>query len=258
VLVAQQDVDDKNGKDKVSQADFDTAQAALASAGAQLDVAKANQDRVHALFDYSRVTAPFAGVVTKRYADIGTMIQQGTASTTQALPVVRIAEDDVLRLVIPVPESAVPAIHPGADVDVTVPVLSRTFTGKVARDASQLDLSTRTMHTEVDVTNPARLLVPGMYAEATIVLSHLDRVLTVPLTALDRTEQGASVLRVGSGNVLERRAVTLGIETTDTAEIVSGLAEGDLVVTGSRSLLQPGVAVAPKVVAPLTGPGGGL
>ena len=256
VLVAQQDVDDKNGKDKVTEAELATAQAAVAAATGQLDVAKANQARLRALFDYSHITAPFAGIITKRYADKGTMIQAGTASTTQALPVVRLAEDDVLRLVIPVPESAVPHIHPGGDVDVSVPVLSRAFHGQVARDANELDLATRTMHTEVDVQNPTRVLVPGMYALATIVLDHVTNVLTVPLMALDQTEQGVSVLLVGHDNVLERRTVTLGIETADTAEVVSGLAEGDLVVTGSRSLLQPGVAVQPKIVAPDSTAGG--
>jgi multidrug efflux pump subunit AcrA (membrane-fusion protein) len=114
------------------------------------------------------------------------------------------------------------------------------------------------MHTEVDVQNPTRVLVPGMYALATIVLDHVTNVLTVPLIALDRTEQGVTVLLVGHDNVLERRPVTLGIETADTAEVVSGLAEGDLVVTGSRSLLQPGATVQPKVVAPVSTTAGGL
>jgi len=256
VLVAQQDVDDKNGKDKVTEAELATAKAAVAAANGQLDVAKANQARLRALFDYSRITAPFAGIVTRRYADKGTMIQAGTSSTTQALAVVRLAEDDVLRLVIPVPESAVPHIHPGGDVEVSVPVLSRTFTGQVARDANQLDLATRTMHTEVDVQNPTRVLVPGMYASATIVLDHKTNALTVPKMALDQTEQGSTVLLVGHDNVLERRTVTLGIETNDAAEVVSGLAEGDLVVTGSRSLLQPGEAVVPKIVVPVSSAGG--
>ncbi|MGH9703298.1 MAG: efflux RND transporter periplasmic adaptor subunit, partial [Candidatus Acidiferrales bacterium] len=107
-LVAQQEIDDAQGKDRVAEAEVATAQAALAAAEQQLNVAKANQQRVQSLFAYAQITAPFAGVVTKRYADTGSMIQAGTASETQSEPVVRLSQNDLLRLVIPVPESVVP------------------------------------------------------------------------------------------------------------------------------------------------------
>ena len=97
------------------------------------------------------ITAPFAGVVTERYANLGALVQAGTASSTQAMPVVKLSEDDLFRLVIPVPESYVRYIRVGDPVEVRVPSLNQTFPGKVARFSVDVKESTRTMHTEVDV-----------------------------------------------------------------------------------------------------------
>jgi RND family efflux transporter MFP subunit len=260
-LVAQQEIDEATGRDKVAEAQLATANAALAASRQQVAVARANQARTHALFNYASITAPFAGVITKRYADKGTMIQAGTSSTTQALPLVRLAEDDRLRLVIPVPESAVSHIRVGGAVDVRVPSLNRSFSGSISRFADQVDPTTRTMHAEVNVPNPTGTLVPGLYALASIVLDQIPNALTVPAQALDRTDAGVSVLRVGASGVLERRAIRLGLETVDAAEVTSGLSEGDLVVVGTRSQLRPGETVQPKVSAPAgttAGTSGGL
>ncbi len=147
-LVAQQDLDDATGRDRVSEAQVATANASLAAAIAHLQEARANRARVQSLFDYSRIVAPFTGVVTKRYADTGSMIQAGTSSQTQAMPLVRLAQNDLLRLVIPVPESVVPSIRLGSPIEVQVPALRKNFTGSVARFADKVDMSTRTMHTE--------------------------------------------------------------------------------------------------------------
>ena len=246
-LVAQQEIDDATGKDKVAEAQLATSNAALGAARQQLAVAKANQARTHALYDYANITAPFAGIVTKRYADKGTMIQAGTSSTTQALPLVRVAQDDRLRLVMPVPESAVPQIHTGGSVQVNVPSLQRTFAGTIARSADQVDTTTRTMHVEVDVPNPTGVLVPGLYAEATVVLEHLPDAVAVPTQAIDRAETGTSVLVVTAAGIIERRPIRIGLETVDAAEVVSGLAPGDRVVIGTRSQLRAGDHVQAKV-----------
>jgi len=227
-----------------------TATAALSVARDQLDVTKANQGRVHSMYDYARITAPYAGVITKRYADTGTMIQAGTSSTTQALPLVRLAEDDRLRLVIPVPESAVPRIQVGGAVDVHVGVLNRSIDGHISRVAHEVDAATRTMHVEVDVPNPDRSLVPGMYAEVAIVLEHLDNALLAPVQAIDRSESGTTVLRIDAKNTLARVPVQVGLETPDAVEITSGLQPGDLVVTGSRTQLRVGQQVDPRVQQP--------
>ena len=135
----------------------------------------------------AKITAPFDGVVTQRFANFGTLVQAGTNSSTQAMPLVRLSEDDKFRLVIPVPEAYVSYIHLGDPVSVNVSSLNRTFPGKVARFSTDVKEETRTMHTEVDVHNtPDRTLVPGMYADATIQLQQKTGVVAVPSQAINR------------------------------------------------------------------------
>jgi len=107
-LIAQQEIDDARGKDLVAEAQIAAAKSGLNSSQQQVDVDKADLAKVKTLIEYARVTAPFAGVITKRYADTGSMIQAGTASQTQAMPLVKLSENSLLRLILPVPESAVP------------------------------------------------------------------------------------------------------------------------------------------------------
>jgi RND family efflux transporter MFP subunit len=252
-LVAQQDIDEATGRDRVAEAQVSTAQAALAGAKEQFEVAKATQGKTQTLFDYARITAPFAGVITQRYADTGAMIQAGTSSQTQAMPIVRLSQNDKLRLVIPVPESAVSRIHLGNAVAVAVQSLHKTVTGKIARFSDRLDTDTRTMRVEVDVPNPKLDLVPGMYADATLVLDAANGAIVAPVQAIDRTESGARVLVVSgdgkSEGKVEERKIALGLEADDRIEVTRGLGAGDLVVVGSRAQLKPGAVVMPKLAA---------
>lgn len=247
-LIAQQEIDDALSKDQAAGASVDAAKAALATANEQLAVAKANQDRVQALYSYSRITAPFTGVITQRYADTGAMLQAGTSSHTQAMPLVQLSQNDLLRLTIPVPESAVPFVHVGMPAQVEVLALNKTYTGKVARFADNVDFATRTMRTEIDVSNPKLELIPGMYAQASLVLERRTQVLVVPTQALDRQGNQASVLVVNAQSQLQRVPVQLGLERPDRIEVVSGLREGDLVVVSDRSQLREGETVQPKTI----------
>ena len=252
-LVAQQEIDEASGRDRVAEAQVATSQAALASARQQFEVAKAGQGKTQTLFDYARITAPFAGVITHRYADTGAMIQAGTSSQTQAMPIVRLSQNDRLRLVIPVPESAVTRIHVGGAVAVTVQSLRRTVIGTVARFADRLDTETRTMRVEVDVPNPSLALVPGMYADATIALDSARDTLVAPVQAVDRTDSGGRVFVVGADGKVAVRTVSLGLEAADRIEITRGVNAGDLVVVGSRAQLTPGTIVVPKVMVTAAG-----
>jgi len=248
-LVAQQDIDEALGRDRVAEAQVATAQAALAAAREQLEVAKAARGKTQTLFEYARITAPFAGVITHRYADTGAMIQAGTSSQTQAMPIVRLSQNDRLRLVIPVPESAVSRVRIGAPVEITVQSLHKTVTGTVARFADRLDTETRTMRVEVDVPNPTLALVPGMYADAALALDQVKGAIVAPVQAVERTESGARVLVIGRNGVLDARTVAVGIETDDRVEIKTGLNDGDLVVLGSRAQLKPGTIVIAKLAS---------
>jgi RND family efflux transporter MFP subunit len=263
-LIAQQDLDEARSKDLVSEAQVSAAKSGLAAAQDQVNVNDAEMQKVKTLIDYTRVTAPFAGVITKRYADTGSMIQAGTASQTQAMPVVRLSENTLLRLILPVPESAVPTVHIGQQVEVRVPTLNRTFSGRVSRFADKLSLATRTMDTEVDVPNPSLILVPGMYAEVNLTLDRRVKVLAIPVGAVDlddsngasgtRKDKTGQVMVITSNNLVERRKVVLGLETADSVEVRSGLNEGDSVVLSGRASLQPGQEVRPKLTVIGSGP----
>ena len=239
-IVAQQEVDDAQGKDLAASSQVDAGQAALEAAQSQLAAAKAKLSHDQTLFDYSKITAPFPGVVTERYANLGTLVQAGTTSSTQAMPIVKLSQDDRFRLVIPVPESYVRFIRVGDPVDVRVPSLNRTFPGTVARFSQGIREDTRTMHTEVDVKNKSGSLVPGMYAQADLTLEQRDDVPTVPLQALNHEGDKTTVFVVNSNGQIEDRAVNLGIQTATDAEVLSGLSEGEQVVVSDRGGLKVG------------------
>jgi RND family efflux transporter MFP subunit len=247
-LVAQQEVDNAQGKDLAAASQVDAGESALAAAQSELLVAKSRLIHDQALFAYARITAPFAGVVTERYANLGTLMQAGTSSSTQVLPLVRLSQDNLFRLVIPVPESDVRYIAVGDPVDVLVPSLSRTIPGKVARFSVDVREDTRTMHTEVDVPNPGRILLPGVYAEATLTLEKKSNVLALPLEAVSYEGSQASVDVVDDAGEIEIRQVNLGLRTPNEVEIASGLEEGEQVVVSDRSNLKAGQKVNAKVV----------
>lgn len=254
-LIAQQEIDDAHSKDLVAEAQVAAAKSNLAAAQQDVSVNQAEQGRTKTLYDYTRVVAPFAGVVTMRYANNGSMIQAGTNSQTQAMPVVRISENSLLRLILPVPESAVPTVHIGQQVEVHVPTLHRSFPGKVARFSDKLQTSTRTMDTEVDVPNASLVLIPGMYAEVNLTTAKSGESVVVPVPAVDLDTEAESdnaakhgkVMVVTADNRLEIHPVVIGMETANRVAIQSGVRSGDLVVIGNRSGLQPGQTVKPKL-----------
>jgi len=248
-LVAQQELDDVQAKDLESEAQVSSAKAALSAAQQELEVAQANQKQVSALSDYTRIVAPFAGVVTNRYADTGALVAAGTSSSTQALPVVRLAQISVLRLVLPIPESIAAQIHLGDPVKVHVQALNQDIQGRVSRFADSLDLLTRTMETEIDCDNRDGRLIPGMYTESLISLHQKQNALTLPLEGVARNGDDATVFALNSQNVLDERHIKLGLEDSARVEILSGLAEGDRVLIGDRGQFHPGEKVQPKLVS---------
>lgn len=245
-LIAQQELDDALAKDQNSEASIDVAKAALEATEEQLSVSSADKQRVQALSDYSVVTAPFSGVVTKRYADTGSLIQAGTASNTQAMPVVQLAQSDVLRLRMPVPAADVPYIQDGGTVKVTVQSTGESFTGKIVRFARALDPSTRTMVTEVDVPNPTLKLSPGMYAESVISLQQRNNVLIVPIQSVVQGDSQSYVLALDKNNHVQKRTVTLGVQGANRVEITSGLTDGELVILSAQANYQSGQTVSPR------------
>jgi RND family efflux transporter MFP subunit len=251
-LISQEEIDVSKGKDLEADADVSAQKAALAAAEEALLAAKAALGKDQAMFDYARMTAPFDGVVTQIYAFTGALLPAGTASTSKGdSALCRLSQNDLLRLVIPVPERAVSNIQIGETVAVNVSGMDRTFEGKIIRFSDQIDMATRTMHTEVDVANPKFQLVPGMYASVKIPLHAAAKVLTVPVQAFQAGNEGKGVVMVvGPGNKIERRDVTVGLQSATDVQITSGLQENETIIFGGLGQYRPGEIVAPKIVEP--------
>jgi RND family efflux transporter MFP subunit len=246
-LIAQQELDDAQSKDLAAAAQVDAAKSALAAARGGSEVAQADNERVSALENYTNVTAPLSGVVTWRYADTGALIQSGRDSNDQALPIVKISENGLLRLRMPVPEDAVRYIKTGDPIQIRVDALGRSFTGKVVRFTRDVNFETRTMQTEVDVENKDLSIVPGMYANAQLILAHAENVLTIPVEALSLHGNQRVVYVLDSGNHVHEQVVQVGLEGTKLAEIKSGLAEGERVISGGQGKYQDGEQVEPVI-----------
>ncbi len=247
-LVAQQDIDVAYAQAQSTAAQVDVQKANLLIAQQQLLEAQARERRVQDLVDFARIISPFSGIVTKRYVDVGTMVQVGTESTTQALPVVEVSEVNQLRLIFPVPESAMALIQPDASATVEIPNLHKTFNTKIWRYAGKSDAKTRTMETQIKVENPNFEIKPGMVATVRLTLEQSGDTLTVPLGAVLKNQSGASVLVITPDHHIEERQVKLGLETSTKYEVVSGLSEKELVIVAGRNQLRVGDVVEPKLV----------
>src|SRR4029077_4261577 len=176
-------------------------------------------------------------------------IQGGTSASSGVGPVVRLAEVSKLRLVLPVPESVVAQIHLGDPVKAHIDALHQDFAGKVSRFSDSLDRQTRTMETEIDFPNKDGRLIPGMYAEAILSLAKTANELCVPLEAVARNNNEATVLVVNKNNEIEERKIKLGFAGESYVQVLGGGAEGARVVIGGRSQFHPGKKVQPKDVS---------
>lgn len=202
------------------------------------DVAKANLERIETLLSFARITAPFAGVVTRRYVDVGAFIPAATAgSTAQTAALLTLTDFNTVRVQVAVPEAEASRVVKGQPVRFSVDALpERTFEGSVTRFSYALDESSRTMLAEVEIQNPKLELRPGMYASVQIALEHHDSALLVPATALVMEKTNAFVFIV-EGDTARKRAVKLGFNDGAKAEIVDGLAVNQpVVLVGKRPL----------------------
>jgi RND family efflux transporter MFP subunit len=248
-LVPQQEVDQVRSRDLESEAQVAAAKSNLAAARDRIRVLKADEAHLRTMHNYETIAAPFDGVVTKRFANSGAMIQAGTASQSQAMPVVRISQNDLLRLILPVPESSVSKVSIGRTVTVRVASMGRTFTGRVARFTDRIQPGTRTMDTEADVPNPSLTLIPGMYAEVDLGLDEHNDALAAPPDAIEGSGANARVFTVTAQQTVHIVPVRTGIETARLVEILSGLNEGALAIAGRRGGLKEGDRVKPVMAS---------
>ncbi len=235
-LIAQQDVDLVRSKDHM-------AEAALAAAKDQVAIAVADVKKLNTMLGFCKITAPFSGVITRRSVDPGALVQ-GTSTSSR---IVRLSQNDKLRLIFPVSVSYVPMIKQDAEIEVHIPGLSTNFDAKISRFTRQIDTATRTMDVEADVANADLKLVPGMYATVSLATEQRKGVLALPIEAVSR-QQKTSVFLVNKNGEIEERAVVTGLETSTEVEILNGLSEGDTVMIGNRAQVRVGQKVSPKLL----------
>jgi len=240
--------DQPNG---VALQELDAAEAKDRDTAAAVAGAKAEVEKYQTLLGYTHIVAPFKGVITRRYVDPGALIQSGTTSATQSLPLVRLSDNYHLRLDFPVSVAYVKDIRVGDPVEVKVESLGgKTFAATISRYTYNVDEDTRTMLTEIEVPNPNLELVPGMYASLILKVQRRPQALAIPVEAVS-SDKAPIVYLVDSEGVIEERPVTLGLETPGKYEVISGLQEGDLVMIGSRSQVKPGQKVRTKLIGSL-------
>jgi RND family efflux transporter MFP subunit len=244
-LIAQQELDDAQSKDLSSEAQVDAAKAAAAAAQQHAEVAHADNDRVQALKNYTNVVAPLDGVIVWRYADTGALIQSGTNSNEQDIPIVRLSQSGLLRLRMPIPENDVQYVHVGDPMQVRVDAIGRSFTGKIVRFTRDVNFETRTMETEIDVENSDLSISPGMYANAEMQLARVNNVVTIPVEAVVAKGNQQTVYLLDADNRIRVRSVEVGLRGSKLAEIKSGLAPGDRVIIGGQESYIEGEKVSP-------------
>jgi membrane fusion protein (multidrug efflux system) len=228
----------------VARQDVDIAQ------GKYLE-AKAQMDELGAMVSYTKIVAPFDGVITGRFVDPGALIKAGGEQTGSApdqgsahpsggtSPVLSLAMIDTIRTYVYAPQDAVGSIRRGMPAKLTLQDLpGRSFDGVVTRYANSLDLGTRTMLTEIDLKNPRHELYPGMYANVTLELERHGDALKLPEPAIGESSDGKYVMVALDGK-LRKQEVTVGINNGKSAEIISGLSGSEEVVTALDPSIVP-------------------
>ncbi len=225
-------------KDVVSQQDLDERRAGLVQARANLAAADANLQRLRQLEAFKNVTAPFAGVITKRNIDVGDLID------TSGKPLFLLSQTDPLRVYVSVPQSYAGLVRVGAPVVVTQAELQgRPFKGQVTRTSASIDAATRTMQVEVSLPNADGALLPGAYVQVALPLA-ASAALTVPSNALLFRGEGPRVAVVDAQGKVTLHAVTLGRNNGSTVEVTSGLQATDRLVLNPPDSLVDGDVVA--------------
>jgi membrane fusion protein, multidrug efflux system len=225
------------------QATYDTAQASVKAAEASILVYKATVQRFADLVSFQEIKAPFDGVVTVRNYDKGALV---IADSTAALPMFHVAQIDVVRVFVNVPQVFAPEVRPGQTAVVyRQEHPSRKFAGKVTRTSSALDPNTRTLLTEVDVPNPDAALLPGMYLQVDFNFPRLEPSLMVPSEAVTYRANGAWVGVLDSGNAVHYQKVQLGRDFGMEIEVLDGLSDGVTVIVRPGDELPDGTVVQP-------------
>jgi membrane fusion protein, multidrug efflux system len=208
------------------------------------DVAIAGAHRIEALLSYAKITAPFSGIITKRWVDPGALIPAATSSSApKSAAVVTLMDFTTVRIDVAIPDTEAPLVKRDLPVKVSVDELpGRTFHGAVTRYAYALDESTKTMATEIEISNPDLALRPGMWASVEIELQRKENALLIPAEAL-LTEKNKNFVFVVRDNKAQKVPVTTGFDDGANVEIVKGCGPGDAVIVAGKQLVTDGQKV---------------
>jgi RND family efflux transporter MFP subunit len=246
-VVSKQENDTYQAQWVSQQANVQALEKAVAAARSNVGAAQANLDRLIQLKSYQTVRAPFAGVITVRNVDTGALVND--ASTL----LFRIAQTASLRTYVNLPQTDADSVRVGQAAFLTVPELpGRKFKGTVARTSNALDPATRTLLTEVQVSNAAGVLMPGMYAQVDMSVPRKNPPLLIPGDTLVVRSDGPQVAVVGDDGAVHWARIQLGRDYGDRLEVLSGLEMGQQIVVNPSDVVREGVKVKP-VAAPEKG-----
>jgi RND family efflux transporter MFP subunit len=222
----------------VSQQEFDERRSAYDQARANLAAADANIRRLRELQSFQKVVAPFAGIVTRRNANVGDLVD--AAGGVAGKPLFLLAQNDPLRLYVYVPQAYAGAVKTGQEVTVTQAELpGRRFSGRIARTAGAIDAATRSLQTEISLPNPDGALLPGAYVEARLKVGAAGMI-TVPTNALLLRAEGPRIAVVDGDGKVSLREVTLGKDYGLRIEVQSGLSAQDEIIVNPPDSLEDG------------------
>ncbi len=217
-VTSQADLDARRAQARADEADVRVAEATISNQ-------RANIRRLTQIRAFANVTAPFAGTITQRWAEVGALVTAGNGQ-----PLYKVAALDPARVFIQVPQDVAPSVRAGISAKVTVREYpGRAFQATVARSAGELDATTRTMTTELRVPNSDGALMPGMYAEASLTLSSPHRVFELPATALMTDSRGPRIAVVDDEARIHFLPVAIERDTGATIEVSTGPKGGERV-----------------------------
>lgn len=210
-------------------------------------IAKANYEKSKTLFEYSKIRAPFDGIITKRFLDPGALVQSAISSNTQTTPIVHIADNTKLRIIFPIPESVVSKVQVGTPVEILVQSTGQIIQSKISTVSGKINQNVRSMDTEIYIDNKEYKITPGMYASVKVKLDEKKAVLTLPIQAVANGDK-PNVWLINANNEIEEREIKIGMQTADKIEIIDGLKDGDKILFGSRNSFSIGMVVEPKII----------
>jgi membrane fusion protein (multidrug efflux system) len=229
-------------KGLVSRSDVDNSKTAMEVSQAQMESALANYNNAQTQLTYCDIRAPFSGYITKKYLDPGTYVTVGGNNPNSVLFV--LSDIDNLKVIVNVQDKDIPLLDKVESAVIkTDSYPDEEFTGHIKAIGQSLDLSTRTMPTEIDIENRKQMLKPGMFASVELILKKDDNVLTLPLQCVLKDDKGYFVFQVSKDSVAYKHYVQLGIQDNNTLEIASGLNDSDMVVSTGQDLIKDGIRV---------------